>query len=134
VFIDSDTPALEQAMAFCTCHLLITPHSSQLANLVFSTRGISAVEVQADTGFIEPTFQNLAQKVVYVRTHIIMPDILYQFVVILATLIIRWGFTTSSSCIEIQLSAKVQILNLAKIAIQELTETPRFIFQASKLH
>ena len=45
-YINSKTPALEQVRYFRSFDLLISPHSSQLANLVFSRPGSHVIEIQ----------------------------------------------------------------------------------------
>jgi hypothetical protein len=61
LFISSKTSGLMQAIRFCQFHLLITPHTSQLTNLVFAPPNISVIEIQ-NQGYVEHTFLNLGRK------------------------------------------------------------------------
>ena len=61
MFINGATPALVQAFKFCACHLIVSPHSSQLSNLVFSYPGISVIELQNEE-LVENTFLQLGTK------------------------------------------------------------------------
>lgn len=60
-FISSTTPAVEQAVLFCSFHILISPHSSQLTNLVFTPSGLSVIEIQNEA-LREFTFEQLGRK------------------------------------------------------------------------
>lgn len=60
-FISSTTPALDQAVMFCSFHILISPHSSQLSNLVFTPFGLSVIEIQNEE-LVENTFAHLGRK------------------------------------------------------------------------
>jgi capsular polysaccharide biosynthesis protein len=62
VFIDAQTPVQEQIRLFCSFHVIISSHSSQMANLMFSTPGISVVEFQGKGAKLEPTFMDLGHK------------------------------------------------------------------------
>jgi hypothetical protein len=61
LFISSKTPGLVQAARFCQFHILVTPHTSQLTNLVFAPPNVSVIEIQNE-GLQEETFQNLSLK------------------------------------------------------------------------
>ena len=62
-YIDSNTPAFEQVRYFRTFDLLISPHSSQLANLVFSRPGSHVIEIQTKNPVEEErTFYRLGLK------------------------------------------------------------------------
>jgi hypothetical protein len=61
LFISSKTPGLLQAARFCQFHLLVTPHTSQLTNLVFAPPNISVIEIQNE-GYQEETFLQLGRK------------------------------------------------------------------------
>jgi hypothetical protein len=61
LFISSKTSGLVQAARFCQFHLLVTPHTSQLTNLVFAPPNVSVIEIQ-NQGYQEGTFQSLGQK------------------------------------------------------------------------
>jgi Glycosyltransferase 61 len=60
-FISSTTPALDQALLFCSFHILISPHSSQLSNLVFTPAGLSVIEIQNEQ-LVENTFEQLGRR------------------------------------------------------------------------
>ena len=62
LFINGRTPALIQAGLFCSYHLFVSPHSSQLTNLVFARPGVSVIELQNEM-FVENTFIDLGTKV-----------------------------------------------------------------------
>eukprot|EP00602_Paraphysomonas_sp_CaronLab_P006709 CAMPEP_0185029106 /NCGR_PEP_ID=MMETSP1103-20130426/15210_1 /TAXON_ID=36769 /ORGANISM="Paraphysomonas bandaiensis, Strain Caron Lab Isolate" /LENGTH=354 /DNA_ID=CAMNT_0027563723 /DNA_START=655 /DNA_END=1719 /DNA_ORIENTATION=- len=49
IFISNKTPAHMQALRFCNFHILVTPHSSHLSNLIFSPPGVSVIELQSET-------------------------------------------------------------------------------------
>jgi hypothetical protein len=60
-YINSRTPPLMQAMMFCSAHVIISPHSSQLSNLVFSRPGIFVIEVRP-AGYSEFSFEQISKK------------------------------------------------------------------------
>lgn len=60
-YIDSKTPAIQQALMFCSAHVIISPHSSQLSNLVFTPVKTTVVEIRSE-GFQENTFQTLCRR------------------------------------------------------------------------
>lgn len=57
-YIDGKTDPLEQALMFCSAHVVISPHSSQLTNLMFSQKDTFVLEVRA-SGFYEPSFEQI---------------------------------------------------------------------------
>eukprot|EP00602_Paraphysomonas_sp_CaronLab_P005262 CAMPEP_0185038218 /NCGR_PEP_ID=MMETSP1103-20130426/33607_1 /TAXON_ID=36769 /ORGANISM="Paraphysomonas bandaiensis, Strain Caron Lab Isolate" /LENGTH=402 /DNA_ID=CAMNT_0027576549 /DNA_START=479 /DNA_END=1687 /DNA_ORIENTATION=+ len=61
MFISSKTPAHIQALKFCSFHILIAPHSSQLSNLIFTPAGVSIIELQNEK-LIEDTFLWLGER------------------------------------------------------------------------
>lgn len=63
VYVDEKTPPLEQVRVFCSYHIILTSHSSQLANLVFAVPGSSTIEFQGVQAKSEPTFEVLGGKV-----------------------------------------------------------------------
>ena len=60
LYIDGTTPPIEQASAFCSVHLIISPHSSQLSNLMFSAPKIALIELQPPLEVFDTSFRNLA--------------------------------------------------------------------------
>ena len=63
MFPNSKTPALEQFGMFCGFDILLTPHSSQLANLWFANPGSSVIEVQGRRAKYEKSFIMLSDSV-----------------------------------------------------------------------
>ena len=59
-FISSKTPAIEQARYFHSFDVLISPHSSQLTNLIFAKNGSYVIEIQPDVE-LERTFLDLGR-------------------------------------------------------------------------
>lgn len=60
-YIDSRTPAAMQALMFCSAHVVISPHSSQLSNVMFSRPGTAVIEIRPP-GFVETSFEALSKK------------------------------------------------------------------------
>jgi hypothetical protein len=60
---NSKTSALEQFGMFCGFDILLTPHSSQLANLWFANPGSSVIEVQGRRAVYEKSFIMLSESV-----------------------------------------------------------------------
>ena len=60
LYIDGKTQPLDQAAAFCSVHLIISPHSSQLSNLIFSGSRIALIELQPLLEKFDTSFRNLA--------------------------------------------------------------------------
>lgn len=61
LILSSKTSGIMQAARFCQFHLLVTPHTSQLSNLVFAPPNISVIEIQ-NQGYVDHTFLNLGRK------------------------------------------------------------------------
>ena len=57
VYLNSQTSPIVQATKFCNYHIIVTPHSSQLANLVFAPSNISIIEVQNENYQADPFFK-----------------------------------------------------------------------------
>eukprot|EP01040_Poterioochromonas_malhamensis_P013667 gene13667-15062_t len=57
-YIAEDTPAVEQATLFHSADVIITTHSSQFTNLVFSRPGTYVIEIQPEIGQ-EYSFRNI---------------------------------------------------------------------------
>ncbi len=57
-YIAEDTPAVEQATFFHSADVIITTHSSQLTNLVFSRSGTFVIEILPEIGQ-EYSFHNI---------------------------------------------------------------------------
>jgi hypothetical protein len=60
LYIDGKTPPIDQAAAFCSVHLIISPHSSQLTNLIFSGPKIALIELQPPLERFDTSFKDLA--------------------------------------------------------------------------
>ena len=57
MFINGKTSPFMQAAKFCSFHLLVTPNSSQMVNLIFTPSGVSVIEIQTEWG--ETTFMSI---------------------------------------------------------------------------
>ena len=63
LYIDSSTPALMQVGHFCDLHLIVSPHSSHLSNVIFCPPNIAIIELLPQTQKLDTTFKNLAENV-----------------------------------------------------------------------
>lgn len=61
LYIESSTPALMQVAHFCDLHLIVSPHSSHLSNIIFSPPRIAVIELLPQTPKLDTTFKNLAE-------------------------------------------------------------------------
>ena len=90
LYINSKTPGILQAARFCQYHLIISPHTSQLANLVYSPINISVIEIQ-NPRLIEETFLSLGKKV-QLHYQLLKKGIILSFLYIFISLFLLFFF------------------------------------------